>query len=145
MEKLLNQLYLNFPVDKAVSCHKIYKANPEKDIISITLKYYDKDNELLDSYTIRFNKNLISKSQQKLFKNISHKEVENSFLYAKDEIISELINENNEEIKKLNDENNKLHGMLNHKFIQSVVKSDIKIPNSNSNENKSKNKLSSLM
>lgn len=121
MEKLLGNLYLAFPVSNSASIQKIYKANPDKDEISITLKFYNKDNEILSSKTIRFRKNQLSKSQQKLFTNISYKEIENNYLYAKDEILSELIKNNMDTIRELQKYNEGMQSMMNHGFIQSVI------------------------
>lgn len=121
MNKLLHNLYEAFIVDGTTSIQKTYKAYPDKDAVSITLKFYNSDNELLASKTIKFTRNQLSKAQQKLFTGISYKEIENDFLYAKDAILQQLINNNLETIRDLNIENEGMRGMMNNGFVQSVV------------------------
>lgn len=140
METLLNNLYNEFCVNGSVSCQKLYKANPQQNSITITLKFYDRNNELLNSKSIKFTNNQLSKSQQKLFKNISYKEIENNFLYARDYILSELISKNNDEIVRMKTENEGLQSMMNNKFVQSVI-----TPKTNGNENHAKPNFSNMM
>lgn len=112
LEKFLNTLTNDFYVPNAASVQKIYSADGNKDKVTITLKFFDTDNIILDMKILRFTKNKLSEKQKTLFNNVSAREVETQFNYAKDEIITKLIHENNIKINKLNEENSSLQNLL---------------------------------
>lgn len=120
MDKLINTLTREFLPADSVSCKRIFKADAQKDIITITLKFYDRNNDLLNSATCRFTKNELSKSQRKLFIKCSYKEVENLFLFAKDDILHSIITDKNNELNELSNSIEALKTMTSFTFAPSI-------------------------
>ena len=73
------------------------------DIIKISLRFVDKDMNTLHSSNVVFENNAIPKSKEKQFINISPKELNNKFCFAKSEIIRDIMNEYNHKRKELNE------------------------------------------
>lgn len=104
MDKLTDTLTNEFMVPETVAVNRVFKAIPIKDSFSITLKFIDKSGQVINTSVTRFTNNQLSKSQHKLFIKTSYKEVENQFLYAKDEIIQYIVNELITRIQALNND-----------------------------------------
>ena len=65
----------------------------KKNIIKVSIKFFNKDLKLLYNDSIQFENNLIPKSKSETLINISPKELENKFAFAKKEIIEEIFKE----------------------------------------------------
>lgn len=127
MNKFLETLKSEFYVDGTTSIKHTIRANPQRDTFSITLKYYNEDAELINQSCVRFTKNQLPKPQKLLFQKNSHKEIENLFLYAKDEIIASVINDHSKSINNYNAQINQLRSLTN-VTLPSIVIPDIPEP-----------------
>ena len=120
MNSLINAIVNEFNVSGTVAVDKNFKADAAKDSVTISIKLLNSDGEVLQSKSIRFVRNQLTKAQQKLFIKTSHKNLENLFLDAKTEILTKIINENTDKINDLNEENRLLKLLTKHDFAPSV-------------------------
>ena len=72
------------------------------DVVKVAMKFYDKDLNTLLSNTITFENNVIPKSKEKSFVNISPKELNNKFAFAKSDIVKTIMSEYVEKRDELN-------------------------------------------
>ena len=63
------------------------------DIIKVSIRFVDKDMNTLFTTNISFENNVIPKNKQKMYINISPKELNNKFGFAKGEIINIIMND----------------------------------------------------
>ena len=97
-----NYLIENFNIERSVSIEKKYThslklVNKKNDnnvlvehSIGVSLKFYDKDNKLLKSESIKFVNDELNNASKKKVININPKELENKFMNAKREILMEI-------------------------------------------------------
>ena len=78
------------------------------DVIKIILRFVDKDMNTLLNNTITFENNVIPKNKEKSFINISPKELNNKFAFAKNEIVKSIMNEYIEKRDELNTKINEI-------------------------------------
>ena len=78
------------------------------DVIKIILRFVDKDMNTLLNNTITFENNVIPKNKEKSFINISPKELNNRFAFAKNEIVKSIMNEYIEKRDELNTKINEI-------------------------------------
>ena len=78
------------------------------DVVKVCLRFVDKDLNTLHSSNVQFENNAIQKSKEKQFVNISPKELNNKFCFAKSEIIRAIMNEY---INKRNELNEKIDSL----------------------------------
>ena len=143
MNSLMNAIVNEFSVPGTVAVDKNFKADAVKDSITISIKLLNSDGEVLQSKSIRFIRNQLTKAQQKLFIKTSYKNIENLFLDAKPEILTKIINENTDRINELNEENRLLKLLTKHDFAPSIISCKVQESFVN-NKNKSLN-LKNLM
>ena len=74
--------------------------------INVGVRFFDKNMKLLHSTTFKFVNNLLTKNCEKKLINISPKELNNKFMYARKEIIKLIMSQNQE---KLNDIQNEIN------------------------------------
>ena len=72
------------------------------DTIKVTVKFFDKNLKLLHTGTIQFENNIIPKSKAESLVNISPKELEVKFGFAKKEICQEIFKEYREKSSEIN-------------------------------------------
>ncbi len=107
----------NIKLDKTTNKHlKI-------DIIKVTLKLFDKDLNQLHTASISFENNVIPKNKAKQLINISPKELENKFGFAKHEICNEIYKELKE---KLDEIQLKLDNLSQYSGIKSIISNEFK-------------------
>ena len=78
------------------NCLKIDKKTKKtlkKDIIKVSIKFFNKDLKLLYTANLQFENNILPKSKAETLINISPKELENKFAFAKKEICEEIYKE----------------------------------------------------
>lgn len=78
------------------------------DIIKVSIRFVDKNMNVLYTTNISFENNVIPKNKQKLFINISPKELNNKFNFAKKEIIRTIMTEY---VLKRDDLNDKINNL----------------------------------
>ena len=93
---------INMKVDKTS------KATLKVDVVKVCLRFVDRHLNTLHTANIVFENNAIPKSKEKQFINISPKELNNKFCFAKSEIIRAMMNEY---IIKRNELNEKIEGL----------------------------------
>ena len=81
---------------------KLTKTPLKVDIVKVSLRFVDRDMNTLNSSNIVFENNAIQKSKEKQFVNISPKELNNKFCFAKHEIIRLIMNEYTNKRDELN-------------------------------------------
>ena len=107
------------------------------DIVKVILRFVDKNMDTLLNNTITFENNVIPKSKEKSFINISPKELNNKFAFAKSEIIKSIMDEYIEKRDELNTKINDLKIYLGNEsdIIKPCLKGEtVKIDNSNKKE-----------
>ena len=114
MEEFNNYLVSNWKVDGTVGVEKRFvhvrkigfdkKLERERvdHIISVGLKYYDKDNLCLGTYSVKFVNNSLNNGSKKKLINISSDELENRFMVAREMILNIVEAEYREKINELN-------------------------------------------
>ena len=97
------------------------------DIIKTLIRFVDKDMNTLFTTSISFENNTIPKSKHKQFVNISPKELNNKFGFAKNEIIRTIMTENVLKRDELNDKINNLQTYLgnNNDIIKPQFKGNV--------------------
>jgi len=99
MDAFVQYLVSNYNVEGCTSIEKKYthsmkividKTENERieHSVNVALRFFDKDNKLLLSDSIKFVNNLLTAASKKKMKNISDKELENRFMRAKDSILN---------------------------------------------------------
>ena len=83
-------------------------VNLKIDVVKVSLKFYDRDMNILCNASVVFENNVISKSKEKSFINISAKELNNRFAFAKAEIVKLIMDEYIEKRDELNTKINQL-------------------------------------
>ena len=78
------------------------------DLIKIGIKFVDKSMNILFTASITFENNVLPKRLHKSFINISPKELENRFNFARRQICSEIMSEYNSKLSELNNKINNL-------------------------------------
>ena len=112
-------------------------VNLKIDVVKIVLKFYDRDMNVLLNDTITFENNVIPKSKEKSFINISPKDLNNKFAFAKSEIVKTIMNEYNEKRDELNTKISDLKKYLGNEsdIIKPCLKGEtVKIDDSNKKE-----------
>ena len=88
-------------------------------ILAVGLKFFDKDNNLLKSESVKFvNNTLNANDKKKKLINISGDELENKFMFAKNDILNVI---NGEYRDKINEINLKLSDLMSYYDKDSVV------------------------
>ena len=82
---------------------KTTKIPLKVDVVRVSLRFVDKDLNTLHTANIAFENNAIKKSKEKQFVNISPKELNNKFCFAKSEIIRTIMNEYTSKRNELNE------------------------------------------
>ena len=72
------------------------------DVVKIVMKFVDRDMNTLHNCSVVFENNVIPKSKEKCFVNISPKELNNRFAFAKPEIIKTIMQEYVEKRDEIN-------------------------------------------
>lgn len=85
-----------------IKLDKQTKKHLKNDIIKVTLKFFNKDLKLLHTASIQFENNVIPKSKAETLINISPKELEVKFGFARREICTEIFKELKEKKDELN-------------------------------------------
>lgn len=141
-ERAKNHVAIDFKFSHSISM-KIDKSTNKHlkiDIIKVTLKFFDKNLNLLHSASISFENNVIPKIKAKQLINISPKELEVKFGFAKREICNEIYKELKE---KLDDFQLKLTNLNNYIGSEGIIPTEFKGETINiSNENESPPKSS---
>ena len=88
------------------------------ELIKVFIKFVDKSMNVLFSTIITFENNVLPKRLHKGFINISPKELENKFNFARREICIEIMNEYNE---KLSEMNNKINNLKQYSGISGSI------------------------
>ena len=106
---------------------KVTKLPLKVDIVKVSLRFVDKDLNTLLSSNIVFENNAIQKSKEKQFINISPKELNNKFCFAKSEIIRTIMNEYTRKRDELNEkiESLKAYGGNDNEVIDSMFKGEV--------------------
>ena len=78
------------------------------DVVKICLRFVDRDMNTLYNGSVVFENNVILKSKEKSFVNISPKELNNKFAFAKAEIIKNIMDEYKDKLTELNKKINEL-------------------------------------
>ena len=104
------------------------------DLIKVGIKFVDKSMNVLFTTSITFENNLLPKRLYKGFINISPKELENRFNFAKNQVCAEIMSEYNSKIHELNNKINNLkqysgvsESVIPHEFkgeLISIVEND---------------------
>ncbi len=112
----------------------------KNDIVKVGIRFVDKDMNTLFSGNIAFVNNVIEKKKEKCFINISPKELNNRFAFAKREILETIMNEYCEKRDELNRKINQLQLYCGNEgdIIDGRVKGEsIRIVDVNSKSNES--------
>ena len=114
MDNFVSYLVGNWNVNGSVSIEKRYvhvrktifdrilKMEREVHVVSVGLKYYDKDNICLGTYGVKFVDNYLNAGSKKKLVNISPDELENRFGVARDAILDVIEADYKERIRELN-------------------------------------------
>ena len=114
MNSFVEYLVSNWNVGGCVSIEKRYthdmkmrvdkKSEEEivEHVVNVGLKFYDKDNKLLQSESIKFVNNVLNGISKKKIINIAPSELENKFMAAKTEIAEVIMEEYYEKLEVLN-------------------------------------------
>ena len=114
MDEFNNYLVSNWKIDGTVGVEKRYvhvrkigfdkKLERERvdHIVSVGLKYYDKDNLCLGTYSVKFINNCLNNGSKKKLINISGDELENRFMVAREMILNVVESEYREKINEIN-------------------------------------------
>lgn len=89
--------HVNMRMDKST------KTLLKIDVVKVSLRFVDKDLNTLYTTNVLFENNAIQKSKEKQFINISPKELNNKFCFAKHEIIRAIMNEYAHKRQELNE------------------------------------------
>ena len=106
-------------IEKKFGHSRKFKTDKKSDvetvehIVTVGLKWFDKDNRLLFSDGIKFVNNLLSKNEKKKLHRISGDELENKFMVAKNDILDVILDEYLRKILELNDKKYALVGYRN--------------------------------
>ncbi len=114
----------------------------KNDIVKVAVRFVDKDMNTLFSGNIAFVNNVIEKKKEKCLINISPKELNNKFAFAKREILETIMNEYCEKRDELNRKINSLQSYYGNDgdIIDRRVKGEsIRIVDVNSQTNESNN------
>ena len=97
------------------------------DVVKVSLRFVDKDLNTLLSSNVVFENNAIQKSKEKQFINISPKELNNKFCFAKSEIIRTIMNEYINKRDELNEKIDSLKSYAgnDNEVIDSRFKGDV--------------------
>ena len=138
-DKVTNYVACEFKYSHSnkLKLNKASGVNLKIDVVKIVLKLYDRDMNVLLNDTITFENNVIPKSKEKSFINISPKELNNKFAFAKNEIIKIIMNEYNEKRDELNTKISDLKKYLGNEsdIITPKMKGEtVKIDDSNKND-----------
>lgn len=87
---------------------KSSSVNLKIDVLKIGLRFVDRDMNTLLNNTITFENNVIPKSKERSFVNISPKELNNKFAFAKAEIVKTIMDEYKEKLTEINKKINEL-------------------------------------
>ena len=87
---------------------KSSSVNLKIDAVKICLKFVDRDMNTLHNCSVVFENNVIPKSKEKSFVNISAKELDNRFAFAKAEIVKLIMQEYVEKRDEINTKINEL-------------------------------------
>ena len=100
------------------------------NVVKIGLKFVDKDMNTLLNNTITFENNVIPKNKEKSFINISPKELNNKFAFAKSEIIKTITGEYNEKLEELNAKINEIKTYTGNDsdIIKPCIKAKLALP-----------------
>ena len=81
---------------------KSSSVNLKIDVVKIGLRFVDRDLNTLHNCSVVFENNVIPKSKERSFVNISPKELNNRFAFAKSEIVKSIMDEYKEKRDELN-------------------------------------------
>ena len=123
MDEFVQYLVGNYNVEGCTSIEKRYTHSMKITIdkseneridhsVGVALRFFDKDNELLLSDSIKFVNNLLTAASKKKLKNISDKELENRFMRAKNSILNIIKDGYMDKITDLNVKIGELHRYL---------------------------------
>ena len=135
MLEFVNYLTENFKIERSTSIEKKYThakkiSNKKNDnnliehSITVSLKFYDKDNKLLKSESIKFVNDELNNASKKKIVNINPKELENKFMNAKREILLEIAMGYRSKMDELNEKLNELNGYCDN--TNSIIPSEFK-------------------
>ena len=100
--------------------------------INMTLSWFDKDNNLLQTEKLAFTNDDMNKTYDKKMLTINRQELVNKFRAAKTQIVRKIIDEKNEKLLKINDEINSLQSYIGREddIIPQQMKNKIEISRS---------------
>ena len=78
------------------------------DVVKVSIRFVNRDMNTLHNCSVVFENNVIQKSKEKSFINISPKELNNKFAFAKNEIIKTIMDEYKEKRDEINVKINEL-------------------------------------
>ena len=116
-----------FSHSETMRSDKATKIPLKVDVVKVGMRFVDKDLNTLHTSNIVFENNAIQKSKEKQFVNISPKELNNKFCFAKSEIIRTIMNEYIIKRNELNEkiDSLKAYGGNDNEVIDSKFKGEV--------------------